>query len=556
MPNDYITLKAIASELNLQLTDGRINKVNIDGATLILYIRSKGLNHTLLISAEPSKPGFYLTTLKPNNDDVPTAFCMLLRKHLTNATITSMQMLNNDRILALTFLAKDELRDSVNYTLVYEIMGGFSNIILIDNDNHIIDAYKRIFEATNGRTIIPYTEYVPPLKTKPPIDDAQLDSKISLTSIDSDVKLLESVSGLSRESACEIIERSKKSDLLTELKRFASIFDNESYNPSLYLKNGVIKDFCVLQYQTMTGDWVATKTLNDALSKYYEEIQLTDRKKKDAKEVIQLFKRHKAQISRKIKDAEEKLKREAEVDKLLQQAEILKCNIYRTKDLNGKIAKSITCFDYYNNEEIELPLDQKLTAKENFSSYYKKYTKLKGAVLYAKNDLEKLKLKNEYLNSIEVAIENCTLKEEYAEIKKELQDTMGLKRDLNVKKVSKKEKKTKPLNIIIEGFSVYIGKNNYQNDAVTFDIGSGRDIWLHVKNYHSAHGIIITEGREIPFSVISKAAQYVAEMSSARAADRVEVDYTFRKHVKKLGKPGLVTYTDYKTVQVKPMKFT
>ncbi|MDR0696920.1 MAG: NFACT family protein [Christensenellaceae bacterium] len=555
MPNDYITQKAVASELNELLTDGKINKINFDSANLFMSIRAKGNNYTLLTSVDVSQPGFYISDIKPDPYLIPSAFCMLLRKYLTNSTIQSIEMLNNDRIMALTVIAKDELRDSTKYTLITEIMGSASNMILVDNEFKIIDAYKRIYEEKNNRQVIPFTKYIFPAKNKIAIDDNSLDSKIQLNLIQSASDLLNQISGISKETATEIIERSKDVDLITVLKLFSNVFNSKSYSPSLCEQNGNIVNFFIMPYISISGNWIKTPSLNHAINKYYFEKYLIEKKRKDSKEVSVLLKRHKTQIDKKINDATDKANKEDELNQTLKRAEILKCNIFKLKDLKTRLPAHISCFDYDNNQDIDLVLDQKLSAKENVEMYYKKYNKLKGAVSYAKKELIELRVKAEYINSIEVAIENSTTREEYSEIKKEIQELIGVKSVNNKKNPTKKDKKTKPYSTIIDGFTIYIGKNNYQNDMITFDIASSRDLWLHVKNYHSGHGIILTDGRAVPISIITKVAQHVAFMSKAKDSDKVEVDYTLRKHVKKLGKPGLVTYTDNKTIQVKPLDF-
>ncbi|MDR2266553.1 MAG: NFACT family protein [Christensenellaceae bacterium] len=557
MPNDYITLKALTAELNEVLESGRVNRVTCDGSDVVLSLRAKGANRTLVMSADPTYPRIYLANVKPESTGIPSSFCMLLRKHLTNGAIEKIEILNHDRIISLSIIAKDELRDSTLYHLVIEIMGGGSNILLLDADFILIGALKLAFEDTNTRQIIPGIKYDFPITTKLSVDAKEAIQLIKDNLIENPSKLLTLTSGLSKESAAEIFKRTNAVGIDAALQEFILGYNSKAYNPVIALDDTDNPlGYYMFKYSASqeTVKWQETKTLSDAIEIYYSAIEKEQKRRRDTKELRSIIKRAKVQMEKRLAFATDTAEKGGVLNDLLCRAEILKCNAHRLSDIIKGGANKITCHNYYTDESIDLELDLRMAAKANIAAYYKKYNKLKGAIAYANKEIIEIRHKLDYISSIEATVATSDSKEEFDEIKAEISDFLGVKATNNKKLSTKKIKRTRPLMLVVDEFPVYIGKNNYQNDVVTFEIADSSDIWLHVKNYHGAHAIIKTNRAIVPNTTLIKVASYVAFFSQANSANKVEVDYTTRKNVKKLGRPGLVSYVDYKTLIVNPVR--
>ncbi|MFA5450301.1 MAG: NFACT RNA binding domain-containing protein [Clostridia bacterium] len=552
MPNDYITLKALTSELNAALQGGRINKINMPSPEEItLQIRALGENHTLLISAKSALPRIYLTQQKISGTNTPSALCMLFRKHLTNGIIDGAETLFNDRIIALNIISKNELHDIAHYRIIVEIMGAQSNIIFTKNQpsgDTIIDCVKRIF-GENNRSLFPQMPYEPPKNTKLSINDTTTLATLSaLPSEELATAIAQTLSGFSKESAREAAKIATNDIALDKV--FTELFDiynSPRFAPSVHILNGKPRGYFVFPYASIDlGEWQPASSLNQAADIYYSLSSQAPKPPARIRAEV-LLKRLKTRVAKKIKDNAKRLEESAHPEELLQLAEILKCNLHRIEQSQS----IIRCYDFYNNREIELPLNPTLSASKNVEKYYKNYTKLKGAKAYAQKERVDLLAQQDYLNSIEAGLKNAATATDYEEIERELAALSPLKK---VNTPKKKEKPSAPIFLTLNGYTVYIGKNNLQNDKVTFTLADGGDIWLHAKGVHGAHIIVKTKDGKIPNEILTQAAAYAAYMSSARDADKAEVDYTLRKYVKKAGKLGLVTYTNQKSILVKPQK--
>ena len=263
---------------------------------------------------------------------------------------------------------------------------------------------------------------------------------------------------------------------------------------------------------------------------YYSAGAAAARKADETRRLTKKLKALRAKAERHLSESEAVLASSGEKERYRELAEILQCNVYRVE----RGSSIIICDDFYNTRSVEIALDPTISPQKNVERYFRKYSKAKGAESYAKAEKTRSTELLDYLTTIETAIANCSTEAEYAEIEAEL-DALAGKRKASSSRSAKAPK-------------------NAQNEEVTFSVASGKDLWLHVKNYHGAHGVILQPESAAPLSVIRKVAEVVAYYSEARDADSAEVDYTLRKFVKKLGKPGLVRYTDNKTVVVKPLK--
>lgn len=547
MPNDVITLNVVARELNEYLVGGRIEKIyQPETDEITLLIKNNRIYHTLVISANPSNPRIHLSSQKKENSMNAPAFCMLMRKYLIGSFIQNVSIFNSDRIVKITLISKNELKDVNTFYVMAELMGRYSNIILTTQDEIILDAIKRIhFDQSTTRYILPNLKYeLQPQNRISLFDTRSLNTFFSNKEISVE-DILKQISGIGKETAREIIN--SKTPFL-KLQEMLGLLPEKPIQPCLRFENGVLRDYYVIPYSTLGGEFEVHTSINDALDKFYLLYDSTERKKHSTKTIVTLLNRLKSKTERRIEDNTRKLDESEKKDEYKKYGEILLSNLYRIKPNE----KAVVCYDYYDNCDVTININPLFSPADNAQAYYKKYNKLKRSGEIARQQLEVLFNQREYLKTIETAINNCSLKSEYDEILSELNSLAGLRQ--NIKK-NKKEKKAQPIRFKVNGFDVYLGKNNLQNNEVTFNIADSKDVWLHVKNNHGAHVIIKGQPDD---ATIAKCASIAAFYSDAKSSDKVEVDYTLKKYVKKMpnAMPGMVTYVNYRSVLVNPKDYT
>lgn len=548
MPNDLITLKALSHELTDALRDGRVDKVGMPSEDeLVLLIRARGVNRLLYATCRSDMPRLHFTKTKLANMPVPPAFCMLARKRLTGGVVKNVTCLNEDRLIEITVLTRNELNDATTTRVIIEIMGGASNIILADENLKIIDAVKRVMNE-HSRPVFPGVEYTYPERHKKLLSDADGVNETLLSNTGDPKGVYSEINGISKESASELIALSQEMGA----KRASEILDDmysTRYEPCVMYDGEKLTGYYAYPYVSLANKYrvVPTISLSEAMEIYYSEGAEKARKNRETLSIKRKLKTLLTKVERRLAEAKKTIDESAEKERFLELGEILKCNMYRIE----KSSSIIECDDFYNTQRVKIALNPAISPKKNVEYYFKKYNKAKGAEAYAKQEIEKNTELKEYLESIKVSIENSDTAPEFDEIRQELDALIAPKKTASVHN-PKKPKKTPPLRLKIDGYTVYVGKNNKQNEEVTFGIATGGDIWLHAKNYHGAHGIIISENGPVPERVLVAVAEIVAYYSEAKESPKAEVDYTKRKFVKKLGKPGLVTYTDYKTLVVTP----
>ncbi len=549
MPIDVITLKAVATELNGLLTGGRIEKIyQPETDEISMLIKANGSLRQLVISANPTHPRMHISTQKKENAFNAPAFCMLLRKHLSGAIIKNIDIFNNDRIIRITLDGKNELNESRRIYLIAELMGRYSNIILTNEQMVILDAIRRIhFDQSTTRYILPGLTYTLQPQTRITFDRQEdLKQYFSDHPTDTSEEILKTISGIGKETALEIAAAENRFDALN---LFININNSTLYSPCLRMHDNKPVDFFVYPYSTIQTDWVKYPSLNDALDIFYTKYDGEDRKKISAKNVSNILKRLITKNERRISDNLDRLKEWEKAEAIRRKAEILTANLYRINP--GE--KSVVCIDYYENKEITIELDSALSPSQNAQNYYKRYNKLKRAKDNATAQLDELYQKREYLSTIAVSIENCSLKSEFDEILAELNILGGFsQKQIKKSKVSN----SIPTHLVINGFDVYYGKNNQQNAQVTFSIGATNDTWMHAKAHHGTH--LIIKSADPDENTLLQCAQLAAFFSDGKSSAKVEVDYTLRKHVKKIpaAMPGLVTYAEYKTILCEPKNFS
>lgn len=545
MAFDASVLRCLTIELNEKLLNAKIDKIHQPQKDeLFLAIRSKTGNFKLIISVNPSCSRIHLTEEKQENPAQPPMFCMLLRKHLGGGKIVKIEQSGFERIIVFYIESYDELGDLSIKKLIVEIMGKHSNIILTDKEDKIIDSIKRIDISTSSvRQVLPALTYIMPPNDR--IDPLTFEGEMPDLDKRNPEKALCSVfSGISPQLAGEILRKGFK-DVVNRIK-------NNEFHPCIYYEKGKPLDFSALSLIIYPAE--VEKKENASISAVIDEFY---RKKAHAvllnrlsSELIRLISNNIDRcekklgiFARQIQDAEKR-------EKYRIYGELLTSNLYKVKYGDSEVLVD----NYYTGEQVKITLDPTLSPAKNAQKYYTRYNKAKVSEEQALIQQKKTQKELDYLESVADEILRAESPAEIAEIKEELRDTGYIARDLSSKK-RKEAGSSKPLQFEIEGYSVFVGRNNRQNDFLTLKTARSVDTWLHTKNIPGSHVIIKKkEGEEIPDSVIVKAASIAAFHSKAKNSSKVPVDYTLVKNVKKPSgaKPGMVIYEHYNTVLVEP----
>jgi len=574
LPLDGIVLKSLIIELNEKLTGGRIEKVfQPEWDEIVLHIRAKGHNYKLLLSANSSNPRVYITGENSINPPVPPMFCMLLRKHLSGGKIINVAFHDYERIVDIHIESIDELGDLSVKRLVAEIMGRYSNIILIGENNRIIDAIKHIDNETSRvREVMPARLYeLPPAQDKVSPDDAdplEIVTGNEKSSLRVDKYLLEKIKGFSpflcREICyrAEIDERQTGNSLSTvqlnslssELKQVLEDIKYNKFSPCIIYDSQDMEntlDFHCLNvrsYEYLKHD----DSISRIMDLYYTDKVKSNRLSQMKASLLRSLEVILSRYRKKAEIQESTLQEVADREKYRLYGELLTANIYSIP----KYAKSARVLNFYseNNEFIDIPLDEHKTPSENAQYYFKKYARAKRTYTSTKEQLENTLYELDYLETVQNHIENCTTVEELEEIRDELvgQNYLAASR----KRQEQSHKESLPHHYLSsDGIDIFVGKNNRQNDLLTLKQSSPEDIWLHAKNIPGSHVIVKAKNSsDIPDSTLLEAAMLAAYNSKARMSSNVPVDYTFVKYVRKPkgSKPGMVIYDNYKTINVTP----
>ncbi|MBR5356724.1 MAG: NFACT family protein [Lachnospiraceae bacterium] len=566
MAFDGITVAAIVKELSDATLNTRIYKISQPEADeLLLTIKGNSTQFRILISANASLPLIYKTEKnKPSPVNAPT-FCMLLRKHLSNAKIISVTQPGLERIVEFTLEHLDEMGDVCRKKLIVELMGKHSNIIFTDDKGIIIDSIKHISRNISSvREVLPGREYFIPKtdEKKEPllIDKETFTQMIKNAHLPIQKALYTNLTGFSPIMASEVSFRAKlDSDASTSSLSDAEL--NDLYDAF----EGIVKDikesnfdFEVMYEGSSPKEYSSLpltiysnlrkqkyESISELLIAYYKEKSTVVRirqKSTDLRKITQtIYERNVKKLdlqTKQLKDTEKK-------DKYRIYGELINTYGYNVP----ANATSFEALNYYTNETITIPLDKDLTAIENGKKYFEKYTKLKRTAESLTEIIKDVKEEVTHLESILTALDIAVDESDLTQIKQELMDSGYIK----AKYTGKKEKVTsKPFHYkSSDGFDIYVGKNNYQNDWLTFDFANGNDWWFHAKKMPGSHVIVRTNGKEVPDRTFEEAARLAAFYSKGRGSDRVEIDYLIKKNVKKpaKAKPGFVVYyTNYSMV--------
>ncbi|MGP6139759.1 MULTISPECIES: NFACT RNA binding domain-containing protein [unclassified Jeotgalibaca] len=554
MSYDGIYTHIIVEELNEKIMDGRISKIYQPFQhEIVLTIRANRKNQKLLLSAHPSYARIQLTEEPLSNPEQAPNFCMFLRKNIEGSTIEAIEQLGNDRIVTFKIKKFDDLGDLKHLLLIVEMMGRHSNIFLVDSETgKIMDCLKHVPAYQNSyRTIMPGAIYVlPPHQDKLNPFDAT-PSEIATVSAkweegNNSKNIQSSFQGIGRDTAKEI------ASLMVEgfPSALTGYLDKVQVGPpTLFTDQSGKETFAPYPYQTMAGETQSFGSASLLLDAYYIDKAHKDRIKQVASDLLGIIKNELHKNELKLEKLADTLHRSEEADEYRIKGELLTAYLYQVP----KSATEVTLNNFYADEEpTTITLDPALTAPQNAQKYFTRYHKLVNSVKFVNEQIQKTKVENAYLESIETQI-TLSDPQDLEDIRDELKDAGYLK----AKKTSKKQKKTtsKPHHFrSSDGTDIRVGKNNKQNDELTMKKARNNHYWLHAKDIPGSH--VIVESSEPSQQTLEEAAIIAAYYSKFQQSANVPVDYVPVKYVKKPNgaKPGFVIYTDQQTLYVTPDK--
>ena len=540
MSFDGFFLHHMVEELRSELVNGRIQKINQPfEQELVLQIRSNRQSHRLLLSAHPVFGRIQLTQTTFENPAQPSTFIMVLRKYLQGALIESIEQVENDRIVEITVSNKNEIGDHIQATLIIEIMGKHSNILLVDKSSHkILEVIKHVgFSQNSYRTLLPGSTYIAPPSTESRTPFTIQDEKLFeiLQTQELTAKNLQSLfQGLGRDTANEL-ENILVSDKLSTFRNF---FEQET---KPYLTE---TSFSPVPFANQVGE--PFTSLSDLLDTYYKDKAERDRVKQQASELIRRVENELQKNRHKLKKQEKELLATDNAEEFRQKGELLTTFLHQVPNDQDQV----TLDNYYTNQPITIALDKALTPSQNAQRYFKRYQKLKEAVKYLTELIEETKATILYLESVETVLNQAGL-EEIAEIREELIQT-GFIRRRQREKIQKRKKPEQYL--ASDGKTIiYVGRNNLQNEELTFKMARKEELWFHAKDIPGSH-VVISGNLDPSDEVKTDAAELAAYFSKGRLSNLVQVDMIEVKKLNKPtgGKPGFVTYTGQKTLRVTP----
>ena len=540
MSFDGFFLHHMVEELRRELVNGRIQKINQPfEQELVLQIRSNRQSHRLLLSAHPVFGRIQLTQTTFENPAQPSTFIMVLRKYLQGALIESIEQVENDRIVEMTVSNKNEIGDHIQATLIIEIMGKHSNILLVDKSSHkILEVIKHVgFSQNSYRTLLPGSTYIAPPSTESLNPFTIKDEKLFeiLQTQETTAKNLQSLfQGLGRDTANEL----EKILVSEKLATFRNFFNQET-KPCL-----TETSFSPVPFANQVGEPFAN--LSDLLDTYYKDKAERDRVKQQASELIRRVENELQKNRHKLKKQEKELLATDNAEEFRQKGELLTTFLHQVPNDQDQVILD----NYYTNLPITIALDKALTPNQNAQRYFKRYQKLKEAVKYLTDLIEETKATILYLESVETVLNQAGL-EEIAEIREELIQT-GFIRRRQREKIQKRKKPEQYL--ASDGKTIiYVGRNNLQNEELTFKMARKEELWFHAKDIPGSH-VVISGNLDPSDEVKTDAAELAAYFSQGRLSNLVQVDMIEVKKLNKPtgGKPGFVTYTGQKTLRVTP----
>lgn len=576
MALDGITLSMLKNELAKNLVGARVDKIHQPSKEeLIMSFRCGGESKKLLISASASAPRVHFTEAPVDNPKSPPMFCMLMRKYISGAKLIGIEQFGLERILHFSFSTYNEFGDPVVLKLAVETMGRHSNIILIGNDGKIIDSIKRVTaDMSSVRQVMPGMAYVfPPSQDKMNTLDLDYMEFIARLRAGRNVPLskalMEVLDGVSpivcrefsdyatkgNDTVARELSDSECEDLVYVIDKTASAVKNGEGKPYIIEgDDGKPIDFTFMEVKQY-GEAATPKlceSFSAMLDRFYSERSGADRMKQRSGDLFRFVMNLCDRLSRKLDIQRQELARSEERDALRIRGELIHANLHSIE----KGMTSVILENYYdNNNPIEVKLDPRLSPNQNAQHYFSEYRKADTAEKMLKKFIEKGEAELSYIESVFDLLSRARTEDEVLMLREELAEQGYIRRS--------RQKNQKPLKlspkeyISTDGFKILCGRNNLQNDKLTFKDSKKYDIWFHTQKIHGSHTVVITEGREVPSSTIEQAAIVAAYNSKGRDSSLVPVDYTEIRNVRKPSgaAPGKVIYEHYKTAYVRPAQF-
>ncbi len=577
MAFDGIVIANLTHEIRQKLEGGKINKIaQPEKDELLFTVKNNRETLRLSISANASLPLAYFTgSNKPGPLTAPN-FCMLLRKHIGTGRIVKVEQPGLERVIEFTIEHLDEMGDVCRKRLIVELMGKHSNIIFCKEDGIILDSIKHVSaQVSSVREVLPGRPYFIPQtmeKADPlTVTEEAFSALLHGTPAPVQKALYQKLTGISPVVGAELchlasidadlpasqLEEKELCHLYRRLSFMMEDIKNANFSPNIVYRDTEPVEFASVPLTCLDGDGYTVRgfsSISPLLETYYAEKNVLTRirqKSSDLRRIVQTalernYKKYDLQLKQ-LKDTEKR-------DKYKIYGELL--TTYGYELCGGE--KELTCLNYYTNEDIRIPLDPQLTAQENSQKYFGKYNKMKRTYEAMTQMVQETRLEIDHLESIGAALDIAVKEEDLVQVKEELMEFGFIKRR---GPGNKKPKITsRPYHYLSsDGFHMYVGKNNYQNEEVTFKIAGGGDWWFHAKGVPGSHVVVKSEGRDLPDQTFEEAGALAAYYSKGRGNEKVEIDYIQRKHVKKAagGAPGFVIYhTNYSMMATPKLELT
>ena len=573
MALDAIAVRALSAELFEMLKDGRIEKIHQPERDELLFnIRVYSEHYRLVLSASSANPRIHTTDRAKKNPTVPPMFCMLLRKHLSGGKITGIYQDGFERIIYIDVENRDELGDIVTKKLIIELMGRRSNIILTDDGGRIIDSIRRVdISVSSVRQVLPGLMYErPPGQGRTDFTEADgWEISFVQKGMKAEKLLMSAYSGISPLTAREIVWRAYgRTDvtageaetlgadrLREEIVKLREVVKTGKFSPCMIRDGQRLVEFSAIaigQYEK-AAEVVDYSSINHVLDDFYSGRDAIQRMKQKSADLVHMLSQNIERASRKLELQRQTLEDAKERDKYKISGDLITANLYRIN--KGDTETELENFYDAQCPMVTIALDPRLTPMQNAQNYYKKYRKAKNAETEVAKQIKECRSDIDYLTSTLAAVEQAEDEEDLNQIRSELAAEGYIKRRTQ-KNAPKKTAPPKPMHFVSsDGFDIYVGKNNTQNDYLTLKFANSQDIWFHTKNIHGSHAVIkLGIDKEVPAGTIIEAAELAAYYSKARQSSQVPVDYTRIKNVKKPNgaKPGMVIYDSYNTIYVTP----
>lgn len=564
-------LKKEIEDVALQAKVDKIYQPNRD--EIVLAFRGKNQNVKLLLSSRANSPRVHFTEYKIENPATPPMLCMLLRKRLTGARLEEIEQFGLERVLCLKFDALNELGDRITLKLYAEIMGKYSNIVLTDGEDIIIDAIHRVDSSMSSqRLILPGIKYVlPPAQEKLDIMTANTDAIMDKIYENPKLMLSKAILGtlqgfsplVCRELAhASTYGKDDRIELLSESVRERLKYKLSALRQSLEKNDGIpviIKDrqgrpmdFSFMSIHQYATEAVTSElpSFSQLLDMFYAQKDSVERMRVRSHDILRILTSASERLSRKLNVQKVELESCADREQKKMYGDLINANLYRIE--KGSLFADLE--NYYDDmKTVRIPLDPSLTAAQNAQKYYKEYRKAQTASRVLVEQIEKGEAELQYIDSVFDCLSRAENERELAEIRQELAEQGYLK----LKKTNSRKQPAalEPIEFLSsDGFKILVGRNNKQNDKLTLKSAAKNDIWMHTKNIPGSHTIIVTGGKQVPAKTMEEAAALAAYHSRAKDSALVPVDYTLVRNVKKPqgAKPGMVIYENYKTIYIDP----